>query len=388
MTSLLAWLLIAVAGGAQVEVQAELEGRVLRGDGPLAGAQVVLHRVSADSAGELDSIATGPDGRFRFRLPALPDEGEAGRVYFASVRHQGILYFGPALSRPVQLDSVYTIQAWDTLTAPAAGADVPVGVRYLILESVPEGWLVTDLYELEVEPGRTLVASDEGATWRHPLPTGARAAEGPDGAGGFGGLDAAPGGEDAGPRVEDGHVVVRAPLSPGPRQFVIRYVVPELDGLAIPFAQAVGTVEMLVQEPVPDLEVTGLDAVESVEMEPGVRYRHYTGSFPGSTVVTLRVAEAPFRLPLEWTAVVLGLLLAAAGVAAVRRGGRRPGAPGVPYAPAADAASELSPDERRRLLVEVAQLDEQLEAVEPGSDDEARLREARAERTARLREGR
>lgn len=378
MTGLLAWFLVVAAAGAQVEVQAELEGRVLRADQPLAGVQVVLHRVSADSAGELDSIPTDDQGRFRFRLPALPDEGEGGRVYFASVRHQGVLYFGPALSRPVQLDSLYTVQAWDTLPAPPGGAEIPIGVRYLILESVPEGWQVTDLFELEVGPGRTLVAAEGGATWRHPLPDGARATEGP-------GADLGAG-ELAGPRVEEGHVVVRAPLSPGPRQFVVRYVVPELDGLAIPFGQAVGTVELLVQEPVPDLDVTGLDAIEAVEMEPGVRYRHFTGSFPGSTVVTIRAAEAPFRLPLEWTAVVLGLLLAAVGVFAVRRG---EGAPS-PAEPVDELAGldAASPEGRQRLLVAVARIDERLEDDALGAGERSALERRRVALLARLRGGR
>jgi hypothetical protein len=370
----LAWPLLALLTGAvQVEERPELEGRVLLGDEPLPGIQVVLHRVSADSAGELDSIPTDPDGGFRFRLPGVPDPGERGRVYFASVRHQGILYFGAALSRPIQLDSLYTIQAWDTVAAPVEGAVLPVGVRYLILESVPEGWQVTDLFELVVDVGGTLVPSADGVTWRHPLPAGAREVDP------FGVAMDQGEADLSRPVIEDGFVVVRAPLSPGSRQFVMRYHVPELDGLAIPFAAGTGEVELLVQEPVPDLTIAGLQAVEAVEMEQGVRYRHYAGSFAAATVVTIQVADPPFRLPLEWTAVVLALVLAGAGLVAVqRRGGGEAEAAAAAPAPIAGAL-------RQERLLEIARLDESLDSDALSTEERDRLQARRAELVIRLR---
>jgi hypothetical protein len=381
----------ASSGTAQVEVRPELEGRVLLGERPLGGVQVVLHHVSADSAGELDSVPSGADGAFRFRLPGVPDPGARGRVFFASVRHEGVLYFGPALSRPIQLDSLYVIRAFDTVTAPTVGAELEVAVRYLILEEGAESWQVTDLFEVVVDAGGTLVAQDGGVTWSHPLPDGARESDP------FGAPDLE-GGEQGGAQVLDGRAVVRAALSPGTRQFVVRYEVPSLDGLAIPFTAGAGEVELLVREPAPDLAMNGLEPIEAVEMEPGVVYRRYAGSFPANAVVSIEVADPPLQLPLEWLAVLLALLLSVAGVYAVRRGqgGGSSAAGATPVAAAGRAALGLAPPApaddldgpaqvRRLQMLEVAGLDEALESDSLPRDERARLEARRRELVARLR---
>lgn len=368
----------------QEEVRAALEGRVLRAGEPMHDARVVLHRVSADEAGELDSIPSGPEGGFRFELPGLPDPGANGQVYFASVRHQGILYFGPAVTRPIQLDSLYTIRVYDTVTAAPGGAVLPVQVRYLILESVPEGWQITDLFELRVPEDGTVVAREGDVTWRHPLPSGAVEVD-------DGGQEPGPasGADPARPRVDGGSVVVGRPLSPGARQLVIRYRVPALDGLEIPFTVPVDEVELMVREPVPDLTITGLAPVEAVETEPGVSYRRFTGSLAAPTVVAIRSAAEPFRLPLEWTAVGLALLLAVAGLYAVRRGaetdraGHRGGTgDGAPTERSAfldpGEGERVGPERRRLRLLEVARLDEALEAEGLVPAERARLEARRA----------
>ncbi|HZD03804.1 MAG TPA: hypothetical protein VE173_02770, partial [Longimicrobiales bacterium] len=107
------------------------------------GATVVLHRVTVDTAGEIDSVRVDSNGRFRFRLPSVPDPGGRGEIYFASVRHQGILYFGAAIHRAVQLDSLYTIEVYDTAVVPAGGADLPLEVRYVVAEPSENGWQIT-----------------------------------------------------------------------------------------------------------------------------------------------------------------------------------------------------------------------------------------------------
>jgi hypothetical protein len=380
------------SGPLQEEVQAALEGQVLRAGEPMQGARVVLHRVSADEAGELDSIPSGPEGGFRFDLPGLPDPGSGGQVYFASVRHQGILYFGPAITRPVQLDSLYTIRIYDTVTAAPGGAVLPIQVRYLILESAPEGWQVTDLFEIRVPEDGTVVAREGDVTWRHPLPAGAVEL---DDAGQEVAL--APDADPGQPRVDGGSVVVGRPLSPGARQFLIRYRVPTLDGLEIPFTVPVDEVELMIREPVPDLTMTGLAPVETVETEPGVTYRRFTGSLSGPTVVAIQSAPEAFRLPLEWTAVALALLLAIAGLYAVRRGAgaheRGPGvadgvhrvhrvgsdlAPTPPDVFGLDEGERVGPERRRLRLLEVARLDEALEAEGVDPAERARLEARRS----------
>jgi hypothetical protein len=357
----------------QVEVRSELRGRVLLADGALPGAQVVLHRVSDDSAGEVDSVLAAADGTFRFDLPALPDPGAGGVIYFASVRHDGILYFGPALSRPIQLDSLYTVTTYDTVSAPAQGAPLPVGVRYLILEPEDAGrWRVTDLFEIEVQAGGTLVAREGGVTWSHPLPRGAEGVE--------------LGEDPSGPRVVEGRLTTTAPLQPGMRQLVVRYVVDGLDGLRIPFAAATEEIELLVREPVPPLEVAGLVAIESVEMEEGIVYRRYSGTLPADTAVVLRAGAGPRRLPLEWLVVIVALVLAGAGLFAVRR--PRPDAAAAAAVPGGAAPTVPPPDARDRTLLEIARLDERLEQQDTSAGERRSLEARRAELVRRLRDAR
>lgn len=364
---------------AQVEARPELNGRVLLGDSAVAGTMVVLHRVSADSAGELDSLKSGPDGTFRFRLPSVPDPSGAGDIYFASVRHAGVLYFGPALTRAIQLDSVYTIQAYDTMSVAPSGATLPVGVRYLIFDPGADGsWQVTDLFEIENQENRTLVARDSGATWSHPLPPSAHSVE-------------LGGGDPSGPRVVGSVLSVGSPISPGTRQFVVRYTVASLDSLRIPVAAATSEIELLVREPAPSLDIAGLTGVESVEMEPGVTYRRYGGSLPADTAIVLTLGKGPTQIPMEWLAVLLALLLAGAALYALQR--NRASAPTGSVAgpsraapPGAGQAAAPVADTRQRLILEVAKVDQSLASQGLSPREARRLEARRADLMARLRE--
>lgn len=363
--------LVIGAGGApaQEEARPVLDGAVTRSGEPFPGAEVILHRVSAVEAGEIDTVSAGPGGEFRFALPSVPREDQDGDIYFASVRHEGIVYFGRAVSRAVQLDSVYAIEAYDTLTAPVAGVPMPVSTRYVIAEEGPDGWSLTDLFEISHEGDRTYVPAPDGATWRHPLPAGLRDPQ-------VGGGDVSP---DAA-RVENGEVVLSGPISPGVRQFVIRYQVDALDGLEIPLAVGTRTVELLVREPAPNMEVEGLPGVETIEMQPGMTFRRYAGEAPAAGRLRITAAPPPARLPVEWVAVILALLLAVAGLWAVGRrgGGAAPAAEPLPGDP-------VGADEARdRLLLEVARIDQRLDAGDVDGEERVRLTARRAELVALL----
>lgn len=347
-------------GAAQEAAQPLLQGVVEQGDGaPLPDAPVVLHRVDPLDAGEIDSIRSDPFGRFTFALPTVPDPGGRGEVYFASVRHDGVVYFGPPVARAVELDSIYRIQVYDTVTAPPSGAPIPLGVRYILAEAVEEGWQITDLLQLDAIGERTWVPGAEGVTWRYPMPPGIGEVE-------VGGGDLP--GELT--RFPEGSVEFTGPLSPGPRQLVVRYLLDSL-ALTVPLPGGVREMEFLVQEPAPPVRVSGLAASESVEMEPGVRYRRYVGIDLNSGVVQVLEGEEPASLPLEWLAVILGLGLTVVGLVAVRRGvvpGTRSGgavATGDPPPTAQPGPTVLTArDRRRRLVLEVARLDEALESAE------------------------
>jgi hypothetical protein len=337
------------AAHAQEVASPELRGEVSLGDGtPVPGATVVLHRVDAIEAGELDSIQASATGAFRFDLPTVPDPGGRGEVYFASVRHQGVLYFGPPVSAAIQLDSTYLIQVYDTAVAPVRGAPLPTSVRYILAERQDDAWQVTDLIQLDVQGDRTWVAADSGISWRYPLPQGLRDLQ-------VGGGDVPP----ATVQLREGVLEVTAPLPPGARQMVIRYALDSLT-VDIPLPGGVGEMDFLVRDPGPRVEVLGLVPAESVEMEPGVRYRRFAGVAVPDTV--LRVTELPpeFRLPLRWLAVLLALLLTGVGLYAVRRPtGAHPSRPG---------RAEPAPLSRDDLVREVARLDLTLEGMPDGPE--------------------
>lgn len=360
------WAARPTASWAQVEASPELRGRVVRGQQPLGGVTVVLHRVSPDSAGVLDRLPTDPDGRFAFSLPHVPDPQGRGEVYFASVRHQGILYFGGAVSRAVQLDSLYRIEVHDTATAAASGARFPVTVRNLFLERMEEGWRVVDLIQVQNEGERTLVAREDGIVWSYPLPTGATNFQ-------VGESDLAP---DA-VRFVDGSLRVSSPVPPGERTYMVRYRLSDLE-FALPLPGRTGRVEMLIEEPAPPLEVPGLDRLESVELEGGTSYRRYVASGLEGRVIRISPGEEADTVPVGWIAVILALVLTGAGILALRGDLTRSATP--------SAAVHDAPDDRDALLLRIAQLDDRFKEREAPTDEERRrYEEERARLKARLR---
>jgi len=344
---------IRAPGDAQAQVLAEpvLEGRAFLGDTVLTSGTVVLHRVGETTQGEIDSVRVARDGSFAFRLPSVPDP-RSSEVYFASIRHAGILYFGPAISVPVQLDSLYEIHAYDTLMAPQAGAALPVQARTVFLEEDEADWQVTDLFQVRNDADRTLVAREDGAVWRYPLPETARDPTVSD-------ATLAP----TSWTFEDGHIEVRAALPPGDRVFVVRYAVPG-PFLEIPLPGITEALEVLVKEPAPPLDVPGLAAMDRVELEPGSTYRRFSGTDSRDTVVRLVEGEVARTVPPGWLALLLALVLGSAGVWIVQR-------------PGLERSTSRPPRNRRALLVEVAMLDEAFEALLAPTPEERGAYEAR-----------
>jgi len=345
---------------SQVAAEAILEGNAYVGDSAMAGGTVVLHHLSSGEQGELDSLAIGSDGSFSFRLPNVPDPTR-NDVFFASIRHQGVLYFGPAITTALELDSVYEIHAYDTLLAPAEGRPVALQSRTVFFEPDSADWRVTDLFQLRNDETRTIVARPGGVVWKHELPAAARDITVGEGEMAF---DAA--------RVEDGTLVVRAALPPGERIFVTRYRVdsPLID---VPNTGGAETFDVLVREPAPPLEVEGLALSGRVELEAGSTYLRFTGEGIASPVVQIVEAAAAGRPRVEWAAVVLALVLAGAAVLLLR-----PGSPGAIAAP---------PEDRHELLTQIARLDEEFDRPGLAGPEQEDYRRRRAELLRRVRSG-
>jgi len=329
-------------GVPQVEGGRVLTGQVLIGDRPTDTGTVVLHRVTGDLSGEVDSVGTGPGGLFELPLPAASGTGD--EVFFATFRHQGILYFGPAVTELPDSAGSYVIQAYPALPADP-GTSPLLQVRNVILAR-PEsgtGWVVADVFELRNDAPATLVAGEGDATWSHPLPPEAADPQ-------VGRSDLSPGMAD----FRDGRVRVSAPIPPGESVYVFRYTIPG-DEFSIPLEEAAGSVELLVRESAGDLAVNGLAAVEGVELE-GVRYRRYAGRDLAPS--TVRVTAGETRLPfgsLSIVAVLLTLVLAGAGALLAARSANAAGGPGS--------------SRRGRVLADIALLDEEWAAGRLAPED-------------------
>jgi hypothetical protein len=339
--------------GAQVLARPVLNGQVLLGDSVLRSGRVVLHRVSQSSQGQVDSTRVHSDGTFSVRLPSVPDSSRS-EVYFASVRYAGILYFGRALTVPVQLDSVYEIHAWDTTMVAPRGTPLTVEVRNLFLEQDSGRWQVTDLFQVRNDTDRTLVASSGGLVWRYPLATGASDAT-------MGDMDVA---QDA-VGFEAGDMIIRAPLPPGERLFVARYHVPD-PYLDLRLPGITEHLDILVREPAPPLDAPGFTPMDRIELEPGSSYRRYAAMQVRDGSVKLTRGKEPRSPPVRWYAVALSMVLASAALWAFRQG---PGARAL--------AREPAQGSRRSLLVEIALLDESFDARADPTPEERKAYEAR-----------
>ena len=328
----------------------------------------MLHHLTQGTQGELDSLAIGADGTFSFRLPRVPDPARSD-VYFASIRHDGVLYFGPAITAPIQLDSLYEVHAYDTLVAPPGGAAVAIQSRSIFFEPDTVGWRVTDLFQIRNDEPRTIVTQAGGLVWSHPLPAGIRNVS--TGEGELA-LDAA--------SYENGDLVVRAALPPGERLFVLRYHV-DSPFITIPNSQPAEALDVLIREPAPAVDVEGLELLDRIELEAGSTYLRYTGvdvTAPSVRIVETEVQGPP---PVEWISVMLAFVLAGAGLLILRHrpGGSPPGTP-VPAGPRAVPALD-----REALLLEIARLDEDFEARENTPEQVAAYRQRRAELLRRVR---
>ena len=327
---------------AQEEVIPILQGQVWIGNDPLSEGFVVLHQVSAESSGEVDSVRVEPDGSFQIRLPHVPDHADRPEIFFASVQYRGLLYFGQAVTDAVQLDSLYLIQAYDTLSVPPGGAQIPLSARNIFLEKTETGWAATDVFELRHDGERTLYSPEEGVVWAYPLPGPATDFQ-------VGQADMAP---DA-IRFAEGRLEVYSPLPPGERYLMIRYHISEND-FVVPMPGSTERMEILVREPAPAAEFPPLSPSSQVEFEPGTAFRRYAADSLLDMEVRSEIAPEPWTLPAEWMGLALAGLLGAAGVFGYRRrGGNTP--------QETITSKELTRD---RLVLAIAKLDQDFQSQE------------------------
>jgi len=356
------------AARAQEPVEPVFPGQLLRAGVPHGSGTIVLHRVTPEEAGDIDSVSVGPDGRFELRLPYLPVPG-SGEVFFASTRYQDIVYFGAPLYEPAHLDSLYLIEVFPSEPAPAAGYRFPVGLREVFVEEGPMGWRVTDAFIVVNEAPATFVADGEGGVvWSYPLLPGAE---------GIRILEIGPVQGEV--RFSGSTMIASNPVVPGRNFFAVQYDMPSIElDMALP--GEVDAVRLVLREPAPALRVEGLARLPPEELEFGESFLQWGGQELRDQVVRVRLGEEPELQTVAWLTVMLALLLVGAGVWVVAR--TPLGVPGWPKGvpDGAPRTSSSASRSRREVLLDVARLDEDFSRLE-APDEEARERYRRRRET-------
>lgn len=250
-------------------------GRVLRGSSdslqPVSEQVVVLHRISADSSGPVDSVRTSSTGTYRFRYRL---EGPRS-MYIVSARYSGIAYFTSPLR-----DRAVTSPDADVAVYDTTSVEFPLTVRarHVVIAPADAGGLrrVVDVFEVANDSDRTLVAGASGRTWHVALPEGARE---PGSSGGDLPPDAF--------RFQEGRADLLIPFPPGSRQVVLTYAIPAGSSVAIPVADALSTLEVLLEGGGGSVSGAGLSAQEPVSMEGRSFQRFTAGPVAGGTSFTV-----------------------------------------------------------------------------------------------------
>jgi hypothetical protein len=293
-----------------------VSGRVLSGSSdslrPVASQVVVLHRISADSSGPVDSVRTSAAGTYRFRYRLAGPRS----MYIVSSRYAGIAYFTTPLR-----DAAVTSPDGDITVYDTTSAMFPLSVRGRhVVVAPPEGGVrrVVDVFEVANDSNRTLTAGTAGLTWRVALPREAR--------------DPGSSGGDLPPeafRFSGGNAELLVPFPPGSRQVVLSYAIPAAGAVDIPVADATGNLEVLVEGAGGRVTGAGLSAEEPVAMEGRTFQRYIASPVSAGSAFTVGGgggtgnARRAALLAIAAVAVALGIVVGrkwASGVPAPVRG--------------------------------------------------------------------
>ena len=330
---------------------------------PVPGVWAVLHQVTLESGGPVDSIRTDGAGRYAVRCP----KRDTAAVYIVSVTYDGIAYF----TRPIHVlhgvrDSAGALVVFDTSsTAPP----IELAQRHLIVRS-PEtdgSHQVLELLVLRNSGSLTRIAPDTGhPVWQGMLPAGAVQFE-------VGESDVA---SDAVYRRGDS-VAVAAPLPPGEKQILVSYVLPSSERrLALRVRQPVGRMNVLVEDSTAVPEAGGFKRMggETIQGQSFLRFER--DDVPAGTSIAVRLAGRHLGLAGMWWLVV--------GVAAAVLGGGLVLAWQKTRAPALVTAASGDPE---LLAAEIAALDAAFEdRRDVTAAERAGYQRRRADLKARLEE--
>jgi hypothetical protein len=265
---------------------------------------VVLHRISADSSGPVDSMRTSATGAYRFRYRL---DGPRS-MYIISARYAGVAYFTTPLREATVTSPDADVSVYDTTSTTFP---LTVRARHVVVAPPDAGGLrrVVDVLEVANDSTRTLVANPTGRTWRLMLPAEATQA-------GSGGGDLPP----EAIRFDGSNAELTVPFPPGSRQLVVTYAIPARRTVSIPLTDAVATLEVLVEGGGGAATGAGLTREDQVSMEGRTFERFTAASVPaGSSFAVERVGSGGGNagrvalLAVAALAVALGIIVGRRG---------------------------------------------------------------------------
>ena len=299
-------LLGALAGSsAFAQSGTTLGGRVVKDGAPLPGTGVALHQVTAARSGMIAEATTGPGGSFSFPLP--PADTASFNVFFVTVDHLGVRYFGAPVHRG-EVPAAYDVEVFDT-TSAAAGT-VRISRRSAILFPETDGsWSANELIRVVNGARKTLVGGPTSPSFGFSLPEGATDFQVTEGD--VASQDLTLVGQQA---------VFVGNLIPGARELFIRYRLPaEQTAVEMQTSGVTDTFDVFIPEASATATVTGLATtrVTTVENE---RFVQYTGTdLPADHVIRIAwSATGPPVSPVVAALVVTALILAVGAWLAVR----------------------------------------------------------------------
>ena len=289
-----------------------VSGRVLRGGRdtiPVPNTWVVLHRVTREGGGPLDSARTDARGRYRIQLRSPDSTG----VYVVSAWYDSLAYF----SLPLNVVGRPAAHVEDIVAYPTTANGPPIRLArrlVTVARAGPDGTReVLEILELENTGHTTRITKDTLApTWAGRVPDVAGQFQGGQG-------DISP--ETIVFRNDSVHVL--GPIPPGPvKQLSYGYSLPaSARTLLLPIDQPTVELNLLIEDTAAVVTAPGVESLAVQELEQRRFAAYRAGPLAAGDKVEITLPSGKFRphVLLPYIIAILATAMVAALVWALRK---------------------------------------------------------------------